>query len=160
VSALPDRALVRISAQERAVSFFANESREQLRGAYREVWRKRREGLPLQALETQIADVIAAHPEYHGLLQDEAALRQEFALDGGRENPFLHLGLHLALREQIATDRPAGIARLRQRLVALAGSEHAAEHRMIEVLASVLSEAQSSGLQAQDAVYLERLRRL
>jgi hypothetical protein len=39
-------------------------------------------------------------------------------------------------------------------------SEHAAEHRMIEVLASVLWDAQRAGRDAEDAVYLERLRRL
>jgi hypothetical protein len=142
------------------VTLFADQSREQLRGAYREVWRKWRERLPLQPLEAQIADVIRAHPEYHGQLQDEASLQQEFGPGSGRENPFLHLGLHLALREQIGTDRPAGIAVIHHRLAALASSAHEAEHRMIEVLAGMLSEAQRDGQPAQDAVYLERLRRL
>ena len=37
-----------------------------------------------------------------------------------RENPFFFLGLHLAIRQQVATDRPAGIARV-HRLFFLAG---------------------------------------
>jgi hypothetical protein len=139
---------------------FADQSREQLRSAYREVWRKWREHLPLQPLEAQIADIIAAHPEYQQLLQDETSLRQEFGADSGRENPFLHMGLHLALREQIGTDRPAGIADIHRRLAAFAGGAHAAEHRMIEVLASVLREAQRVGQPTPDSAYLQRLRQL
>jgi hypothetical protein len=114
----------------------------------------------LQPLEAQIADIIGAHPEYQALLQDEASLTQEFAVDSGRENPFLHMGLHLALREQIGTDRPAGIADIHHQLTALAHCAHEAEHRMIEVLAGVLREAQRVGQPAQDSVYLQRLRQL
>jgi hypothetical protein len=139
---------------------FADQSRDALRATWREAWRKRRAGLPLQPLELQIADVIAAHPEYHPLLQlDAGALAEAGAVDGA-QNPFLHLGLHLALREQLATDRPAGIAAIQSRLASRLASGHAAEHRMIEVLAQVLWEAQRAGRPADDALYLERLRRL
>jgi hypothetical protein len=144
------------------VTLFANQSRDALRDSYREAWRKWRERAPLQPLEAQIADVVAEHPEYHALLQGDAAPRQDFPspAPGAGENPFLHMGLHLALREQLGTNRPAGIAAIHRRLAASLTSGHAAEHRMIEVLASVLWEAQRGGRHADDAVYLERLRRL
>jgi hypothetical protein len=142
------------------VSLFADQSRDQLRASYREAWRKWRERLPLQPLEAQIADVIAAHPQYHSLLQSEAGLHQDFAPQGGGDNPFLHMGLHLALRDQLSTNRPAGIAAIHRRLAARLASEHDAEHRMIEVLASVLWQAQRHGHVADDTLYLERLRRL
>lgn len=142
------------------MSLFADQSRDALRATYREAWRKWRERLPLQPLEAQIADVVSAHPEYQPLLQGEAGLQQDFPVHGGRDNPFLHMGLHLALREQLSTDRPAGIAAIHRRLATSSESEHAAEHRMIEVLAVVLWEAQRAGHSAEDAVYLERLRRL
>jgi hypothetical protein len=139
---------------------FADQGRDALRQSYREAWRKRRARVPLQPLEAQIADVVAEHPEYHPLLQSEAGLTQDFAPAGAGENPFLHMGLHLALREQLSTDRPAGIAAIHRRLAASLGSGHAAEHRMIEVLATVLWEAQRGGRGADDLSYLERLRRL
>jgi hypothetical protein len=142
------------------VTLFADHSRDALRATWREAWRKWRERVPMQALEAQIADVIAAHPEYQPLLQSDAALQQDFPAPGGRDNPFLHMGLHLALREQLSTNRPPGIAAIHRRLIANSTSEHAAEHRMIEVLASVLWDAQRAGRDAEDAVYLERLRRL
>jgi hypothetical protein len=139
---------------------FAGQSRQQLRAAYRDAWRKHRDGLPLQPLEAQIADVIAAHPEYHPLLADQASVHQDFDAASGSGNPFLHLGLHLALREQIATDRPAGVAAIHRTLAARTGDAHATEHRMIETLGQVLSEAQRSGLPPPESLYLERLRRL
>jgi hypothetical protein len=142
------------------VTLFADQSRDALRATWREAWRKWRERVPMQALEVQIADVIVAHPEYQPLLQSDAALQQDFPAHGGRDNPFLHMGLHLALREQLGTDRPAGITEIHRRLTASLVSEHAAEHRMIEVLAGVLWEAQRAGRDAEDSVYLERLRRL
>jgi hypothetical protein len=142
------------------VSLFADQSRNALRAAYREAWRKWRDRTPMQPLEAQIADVIAEHPEYQPLLQSEEALQQDFPALAGSENPFLHMGLHLALREQLNTKRPAGISAIRERLARRLGSGHAAEHRMIEVLASVLWEAQRSGRAADDAAYLERLRQL
>ena len=137
---------------------FADQSREQLRSAYRDVWRKWRVRLPLQPLEMQIADVIREHPQYHDLLQADASRKQEFEPDG--ENPFLHLGLHLALREQIGTDRPAGIAVIHRQLISLSQSAHLAEHRMMDVLAGVLAEFQHGRQPSPEARYLERLRRL
>ena len=77
-----------------------------------------------------------------------------------RENPFLHMGLDLAIREQVATDRPPGIANLHADLTRRAGGAHAAEHLMIEPLAETLWEAQRNGRPPDESAYLERLRRL
>src|SRR5919201_2864589 len=96
---------------------FAGQSREQLRRMYSEAWRKLNARLPLEPLEAQIADVIAEHPEHVPFLgSGEEALAAEFTPETGRENPFLHMGLHLAIRDQIATDRPSGIARVYREL--------------------------------------------
>lgn len=143
------------------MSLFAGQSRDQLRRRYLEAWRKFSAQERLEPLEAQLAAVIAEHPEYIGWLQSgDAALLAEFTPEGGRENPFLHLGLHLAIREQVATDRPAGIALVHRRLTHRSESAHAAEHRMIEPLAETLWEAQRSGTAPDELAYLERLRRL
>jgi hypothetical protein len=70
------------------------------------------------------------------------------------------MGLHLAIREQVSTDRPAGIAGVHSRLAARMGSVHEAEHRMLEVLAEALWEAQRAGSAPDENAYLERLRTL
>jgi hypothetical protein len=143
------------------MSMFAGERGEQLRQRYRDAWRKFAAQQPLEPLEAQLAAVIAEHPEYIAWLESgDAALLADFTPEGGRENPFLHMGLHLAIREQVATDRPTGISRVHRELTRRSESAHAAEHRMIEPLAETLWEAQRSSSPPDEAAYLERLRRL
>ncbi len=134
--------------------------REGLRALYLEAWRKRRERLPAEPLEVQIADVIEQHPEYQALLETGTdAAHRDWSPEMGETNPFLHMGLHLALREQVATNRPAGIAAFHRSLAARHGL-HAAEHRMAECLAEALWEAQRRGALPDVKAYLEALRRL
>lgn len=140
---------------------FNGQSRAEMRRRYLEAWRRFSAREPLEPLEAQLAAVIAEHPEYITWLESgDPALLAEFTPEGGRENPFLHMGLHLAIREQVATDRPAGIARVHRELTRRSESAHAAEHRMIEPLAQTLWEAQRSGQAPDELAYLERLRRL
>ena len=141
--------------------FFDNQSRDQLRRVYIEAWRKRRAGLPTEPLEAQVADVIAQHPEYHAVLEGaDDTLARDYTPEGRQSNPFLHMGLHLAARDQIATDRPAGIRKAFQTVAARLGSEHEAEHRIIECLAEAMWEAQRSGRPPDEAAYLQRVLRL
>ena len=140
--------------------FFDNQSRDDLRRVYVESWRKRRAGLPVEPLEAQVADVIALHPEYHAALERDEALGRDYTPEGGQSNPFLHMGLHLAVRDQIATDRPAGLRQAFERVAARVGSAHEAEHRIIECLAEAMWEAQRSGRPPDEAAYLQRVLRL
>jgi Domain of unknown function (DUF1841) len=143
------------------MAVFAGEGRGEMRRRYLEAWRKFSARERLEPLEGQLAAVIAEHPEYIGWLESgDAALAAQFTPEGGRENPFLHMGLHLAIREQVSTDRPAGIAAVHRELATRAGSAHEAEHRMIEPLAEALWEAQRNGRAPDELAYLERLRRL
>ena len=131
--------------------------RRELRRMYADAWKKRCDNLPLSPLEAQIADVVELHPEYHA---DVAGgdLDRDFTPEGGRTNPFLHMGLHLGIREQVTTDRPSGIAAVYEAVVAATGDPHAAEHRMIECLAETLWEAQNANAPPDETKYLERLR--
>jgi predicted RNA polymerase sigma factor len=70
------------------------------------------------------------------------------------------MGLHLAIREQVATNRPAGIANVHRALVGKLGDVHEAEHAMIECLGAALWNAQRAGLPPDETAYLESLRRL
>jgi hypothetical protein len=135
------------------MTLFSGESRARMRRRYVDAWRKFQAREPLEPLEAQLAAVIAEHPEYISSLEaGEEALGADFTPEGGRENPFLHMGLHLAIR--------AGIASVHQQLTRRCGSAHEAEHAMIETLAAALWEAQSSGRAPDEQVYLERLRSL
>ncbi len=135
------------------------EDRHELRKMYADAWRKHMDGAPLSPLEAQIAAVVEQHPEYHATVTGDD-LDQDYTPDGGKTNPFLHMGLHLGIREQVVSNRPRGIAALYEKISAQAGDPHAAEHQMIECLAETLWEAQSHNGAPDEAVYLDRLRRL
>jgi Domain of unknown function (DUF1841) len=139
---------------------FAGSSRDDLRRQYYQAWQRHQQGLPLEPLDAAIADVIALHPEYHALFATPDALQEAFTVERGQVNPFLHMGLHLGLREQLATRRPAGIDAVHARLLRKLGDLHEVEHRMIEVLATMLWEAQRAGRAPDEQLYLERLRQL
>ena len=135
------------------------EDRNELRKMYKDAWQKRCDESPLTPLEAQISDVVEWHPEYHGdVTSDE--LDKDYTPDGGQTNPFLHMGLHLGIREQVATNRPAGISGIFATLAGKLGDAHAAEHQMIDCLAETLWEAQSQNRAPDEQNYLQRLHQL
>jgi len=135
--------------------------RTALRRFYAESWRKARANEPLETLEQQIATVISEHPEYQRYFEStDESLDRDFSPESGESNPFLHMGMHLALREQLATGRPVGIRELWPRLLKKIGDAHVVEHRMMECLAQALWEAQRSNRMPDEASYLECLRKI
>jgi len=134
------------------------QDRSELRKMYADAWRKRSTKKMLTPLESQIVAVIEDHPEYQDAMSGD--LERDFDVEDGKTNPFLHMGLHLGIREQVATNRPSGIAMIYRKLVEHAGGPHDAEHRMIDCLAETLWEAQSQNQPPDEALYLERLRHL
>jgi len=138
---------------------FGND-RTALRRYYVESWRKLRTGAPLEPLERLVAEVVQSHPEYHALLENgEDSLDREFTPEGGQSNPFLHMGMHIAIHEQLSTQRPAGIVEVYQRLLAKHGNAHQVEHQMMECLGEMLWQAQRDGTAPQEQHYMECLKR-
>jgi hypothetical protein len=139
---------------------FGGYTREDLRRSYSDAWRKQLAHSPLTPLEALIADVILLHPEYHGVVMGTpSATALEADAAGGAENPFLHMGLHLAVREQVSIDRPPGIRELQRSLKSRLGDLHNAEHALMEALAETLWEAQRAGRAPDEGHYLELARR-
>jgi hypothetical protein len=137
---------------------FGND-RDSMRRYYLQCWQKFQQKQPLDALEQQVASVIAEHPEYHALLEHhDKVLQRDYIPEGGETNPFLHMGLHLGIREQVATNRPAGIAELYRQLVIKYGNNDA-EHRMMDCLAESIWLAQRNQTAPDEAAYLECLKK-
>ena len=134
--------------------------RDDLRRAYVEAWSKSRAGHALEPLEHLLVEVVAEHPEYHAALESPDVLTREFPPEAGRTNPFLHMGLHVAIREQIATDRPPGLRRLYAKLLPRFADTHRLEHALMECLAETLWDAQRAGAVPDEVRYLERVRRI
>ena len=163
LSPLSHRRSVRIQAEAvegSVMSTFPGFSREQLRALYVEAWSKTRRSVPVSPMEALIGDVVALHPEYHALLE-QLIVAQEFEAPSTdtAQNPFLHMGLHLAVREQISIDRPPGIRALSQKLQKTLGSHHW-EHALMQTLGDILWEAQRKGIAPDENQYLDRAQRL
>ncbi|HVC28316.1 MAG TPA: DUF1841 family protein [Gammaproteobacteria bacterium] len=131
------------------------DSRTDIRRTFVEVWRKQQANEPLSALEDIIIDIIRRHPEYQQLLeQSHKYLDKDWRPEGGETNPFLHMGLHIAIREQLSIDRPAGVKTAYAALLKKTGDPHAAEHLMLECLAETLWHGQRDGRLPDDQAYL------
>ncbi len=133
--------------------------RFELRQMYVDAWRKSCAGEILSPLESQIAQIIQDHPEYQPAMTADT-LEESYSPEGGQTNPFLHMGLHLAVREQVATNRPQGIAEVFEQLHAKSGDRLTAEHLVLDCLAEALWTAQNNNAAPDEQAYLERLRRL
>lgn len=130
-------------------------NRNDTRQAFFDAWKKLQDGSPMTALETIIADVIKLHPEYHRYLDDGGrSLDKDWLPEGGEANPFLHMGMHIAIREQLSIDRPAGIKAAYDALLRKTGDVMQAEHLMLECLGEALWRAQRENRLPDEAAYL------
>ena len=136
------------------------QNRDEIRKVYQAVWQKVNSGQLLEPMESLIADVIQLHPEYHALLDSgESLLEAEFSADTGQSNPFLHMGMHIALREQAGTDRPAGFTKLYKKLLRKM-DVHRAEHAMMECLGQSLWLAQRNNTAPDEQAYLACVKKI
>lgn len=136
---------------------FSN-NRDELRKFYMDSWQKFLQKQALSPLEEQIVSVVKEHPEYHALLENAQGLQGEYLPELGETNPFLHMGMHLGLKEQLSTNRPDGINTVYKTLV-LKHGEHEAEHKMMDCLAEAIWTAQKNNTMPDDIQYLACLRK-
>lgn len=152
---------VSIATGNRDVEVMFIQDRNESRGFFVEVWRKYQAGEGLEPLERLLLGVMLEHPEYHALLADtDTALGAEYIPEGGLDNPFLHMGMHIALREQVGADRPAGITAVYRRLLSRYDDGHALEHAMMECLGEALWSAQRRELPPDETAYMDCLKKL
>ena len=137
-----------------------NPSPEYVRRFFCEVATKRELGAPLTPIETMAADWIGAHPQYRDdLASAERALVTRYPDDSDRDNPFLHLSLHLAVAEQVSIDQPPGIAAASRVLAGRLGSAHEAAHALIDCLRETMERATRESRPPDGAAYLACIRR-
>jgi Domain of unknown function (DUF1841) len=141
------------------MTLFDSYTRDQLRQTYADAWRKHLAHAPLTPLEAMITDVVGVHPEYQTAVANPEALAAPPGSSGDTENPFLHMGLHMAVREQVSIDRPPGIRELHRQLQARYGDLHQAEHVLMEALGETLWQAQRAGRPPDEGEYLALARR-
>ncbi|HHL3492270.1 TPA: DUF1841 family protein [Legionella pneumophila] len=124
-------------------------------------WNKYQNKKELSPLEKEIAQVILDHPEYHKVIeQSQSFLEHTYYPELGETNPFLHMGLHLAVREQIATDRPQGIRTIYTKLIEKYQDPLAVEHLIMDQLAECLWLSQKNNSPPDENNYLITLQNL
>jgi hypothetical protein len=141
-----------------------NPSREDVRRFFCQARARDQAGEVVTPLEAAALKWIDLHPEYHALLDDmQRALAEDYTVERGATNPFLHLAMHLALDEQAAIDQPPGVRDALAQLTARVGDAHAAAHEAMECLGDIVWQAQRGTLPADigeiNARYVECLRR-
>ncbi len=139
--------------------FFGND-RHDIRQQFFLIWKKFNDKHPLDPMENRIADVIKLHPEYHSLLEDSAMLDNDYTPEMGQTNPFLHMGMHIALHEQLSTNRPAGIKEVYEKLQSKTKDMHETEHHMMDCLGEAMWQAQRNNTMPDEAGYLLCLKKL
>ncbi len=140
-----------------------NPSRDQARDFLFETWRKFCAAGQLSAMESMAVEVVSLHPEYHTMLADqERYLAQyrdrDYPPEFGETNPFLHLNMHLSIREQVSIDQPQGVRYLHTALSNKLGTALAAEHQMMDCLAEMIWHAQRHGTAPDAQLYLRCLK--
>ncbi len=96
-----------------------------------QVWEKiKQHQLIIDDTELVIARVIEMHPEYHHLLSHYDRYIDKQYRDHQGDNPFLHMGMHISIKEQVKMDEPSGIRLLYQQLSSKLENEHQAEHEI------------------------------
>lgn len=137
------------------------QDRNQLRSFYIKTYHKLEKSnydiKQLTPLEQQVSTVILEHPEYHHYLKNPDNIEQNFAPEFGQTNPFLHMSLHLAIRDQLVTNRPKGIRALYERLIERVGNPQAAEHFIMDYLVETIWQAQRNNEIPDEAAYLQKL---
>lgn len=134
--------------------------RAQMRAVFFQAWKKFRNAEPLEGVEKIIVQVAAQHPEYHALLEQPEQYREhDYAAHSEQSNPFLHMGMHIAIEEQLSIDRPPGVRACFERLVKQTGDDHSARHRMLECLSDALWQARQTEGAPDERAYLACLQK-
>lgn len=124
-------------------------------------WDKYCQKQPLLPIEKQIVQVILEHPEYQKIIAQTSKFQEHsYYPELGETNPFLHMGLHLAVREQVATNRPEGIHMAYNNLVEKYKDPLEVEHLIMEQLAECLWLSQKNNLPPDEHHYLRTLSEL
>ncbi len=140
---------------------FYSKDRNQIRGFFRSSWQKFISKQPVEPLEALVGEVVSMHPEYHPMLENrQDDLDRDYQPEDGQTNPFLHMGMHITLREQFASNHPDGIESIYKKVLNKTGDPHKTEHLMMDCLAESLWQAQRKNELPEDQAYIQCLKQI
>ena len=130
------------------------QDRTQQRQFLANAWQKFLDKKVLDPLEDQLTQVIEMHPEYHKLISN---VESEFFPESGEVNPFLHINLHLSLREQLSINQPKGINEYYQKILGKVQDPHEVEHLMMDCIAQMIFSSQKNNAPMDHQAYIRCL---
>ncbi len=133
---------------------FYTQNRATQRTFLANAWQKFIDKKALDPLENQLTQVIEMHPEYQQLIND---VESDYFPEQGEVNPFLHINLHLSLREQLSINQPIGIRKYYQQILNTTKNPHEAEHKMMECIAKMIFSSQKNNMPMDYQAYIRCL---
>ncbi len=130
------------------------QDRTQQRQFLANAWQKFLDKKALDPLEDQLTQVIEMHPEYHKLISN---IESDFFPESGEVNPFLHINLHLSLREQLSINQPQGINEYYQKILEKVKDPHEVEHLMMDCIAQMIFSSQKNNMPMDHQAYIRCL---
>jgi hypothetical protein len=134
---------------------FYTQDRTQQRQFLANAWQKFLDKEVLDPLETQLTQVIEMHPEYHALINN---IELNYFPEQGEVNPFLHINLHLSLKEQLSINQPLGIQQYYQKILNKVKDPHEVEHRMMDCIAEMIFSSQKNNTPMDHQAYIRCLK--
>lgn len=111
-------------------------------------------------IEQIVLEIILQHPEYHDILDNAESYRdKDYLPEMGDTNPFLHMSMHVAIKEQLSINQPIGICDRFSRLQRQTADEHETIHLIMECLAEMLWQSQRNQVAPDATVYFDCLDR-
>lgn len=137
---------------------FYGDTIQETRHIFFSSWDKYQKKQTLLPLEQEVVQVMLAHSEYHQFFDNPNHFQDHtYYPELGETNPFLHMGLHLAIREQVVTDRPVGIQGAYHQLLKKHPDPLDVEHLMMEQLAECLWLSQKNNQPPDETGYINAL---
>lgn len=123
------------------------------------VYNKGKQQQTLEPMERLVFQWMLEHPEYELDFSNlEQALANMAEVSDNKENPFLHISMHLSISEQCSIDQPKGIRQAVELLTAKRGDLHLAHHEVMDCLGQMIWQSQRSGQPPDGHAYLEAVR--
>jgi len=120
-------------------------------------WKKYTNYKPLDPLEEQLVSIIEIHPEYQDLISN---IDSEYFPGQGEVNPFLHINLHLAIRDQLSLNQPKGVKEVHHELIKHYKDSHEVEHLMMECITEMIYISQKNNTTMDQESYLNCIKSL
>ena len=132
-----------------------SQNRSKQRAFLSNAWVKFQNNESLNPMESQLVEIIKLHPEYHHLILTTDA---EYFPEQGQVNPFLHINLHLALREQLSINQPIEVRLTYNSLLEKIKDPHEVEHKIMDCIAETIFVSQNNRTNLDINFYIGCLR--